>query len=95
MIRRVLCAGPDPDRLRPSTGEKSQKVHRREILATKFPGDVLIGGHGVINALLLCAATEISPTRIWEFPQANGCVNILRFERRQVVAVESLNYASD
>lgn len=90
-----------PDRLRLSTGEELQQVYRRAtrflsgIMGMKLTGNVLIVSHGVINALLMCAALQVPVARVWDFPQPNGCVNILRFRERRLTAHEGPTDVSD
>jgi len=59
-----------------------------DILNTGGSADVLVVSHGVVNALLLCAAVGASPCRIHEFSLPNATVSALRTKRRKIVAVE-------
>lgn len=86
----------DPDRLFLEGAEQFREAYRR---ATRFlswilkrvpNGDVLVVGHGVINSLLLCAATGRGVGRIWEFPLPNASLAVLRTQRRTIVSVEDL-----
>lgn len=84
-----------PDKLRLPAGETLERVYRRssgvlsKLIATKIAGDVLVVSHGVINALLVCAALGVPLSQIWRFPQGNSRVTVLKVARRQVVAVEN------
>ena len=44
--------------------------------------------HGVINALLVCAAVGTVPAHMDQYPQPNGCAYRLYFRRRVLVTVE-------
>jgi len=86
----------DPDRLFLERAEQLREAYRRAarflswILKRVPNGDVLVVGHGVINSLLLCAATGRKVGRIWEFPQANASLAVLRTHRRTIVSAEYL-----
>jgi broad specificity phosphatase PhoE len=83
-----------PETLRLLSAETLQAVYSRStsvlsgVIATETVADQLIVSHGVVNALLICAALGAPLSRVWELPQTNGCVSVLRVKRRQVVAVE-------
>ena len=82
-----------PERLRLSSSESLGAVYRRctrflmDVLNTGGR-DVLVVSHGVVNALLLCAALGASPGRIREFSLSNATVSALRIKQRKIVAVE-------
>jgi broad specificity phosphatase PhoE len=83
-----------PETLRLASAETLQRVYSRtssvlsSIVTTETVADLLIVSHGVINALLICAALGAPLSRLWEFSQNNGSLSVLRVERRQIVAVE-------
>jgi phosphoserine phosphatase len=99
---RIACDFPEefeiwqsmPDRVRPRGGESLQEAYRRatgflhDFTKTSMGSDVLIVSHGVINALLLCAAWGAPPARLWDFPQPNADVTVLRVEGRKVVGIK-------
>ena len=103
-VRAVARKFPDghagwrwsPDRFAPVTGESLQEVYRRairvflRILSMGLRGDVAVVSHGVINALLLCAAEDLPIARVWEFSQLNGGANVLRLQGCRVVSVEEV-----
>jgi broad specificity phosphatase PhoE len=59
-----------------------------DVLNTGGSEDVLVVSHGVVNALLLCAALGASLRRIREFSLPNATISTLRTKRRKIVAVE-------
>jgi len=83
-----------PDRVRPRGGESLQEPYSRaagflhELTETSTGSDVLIVSHGVINALLVCAATGAPLARLWNFPQPNAHVTALRVEGQKVVGIK-------
>jgi broad specificity phosphatase PhoE len=83
-----------PETLRLPSAETLQGVYSRtssilsSMVTTETIADLLIVSHGVINALLICAALGAPLSRVWEFSQNNGSLSVLRVERRQIVAVE-------
>ena len=85
-----------PDKLLLEGAERLQNAYRRAsrflsgLLEVASDRDVLVVGHGVINALLLCAAAGSGVKRIWEFPQPNASIAVLRAERRTIVSIEDL-----
>jgi broad specificity phosphatase PhoE len=88
-----------PDRYVPSTGEALQEVYRRSsgvllrIIKLGLSGDVLVVSHGVINALLICAALDLGISRVWGCSQPNGGVTVFRLRGPCVAAVEDLDDA--
>jgi broad specificity phosphatase PhoE len=84
-----------PEKLRLPAGETLERVYGRssgvlsKLIATNIAGDVLVVSHGVVNALLVCAALGVSLSEIWRFPQGNSRVTILKVARRRVIAVEN------
>jgi probable phosphoglycerate mutase len=59
------------------------------LIAANVTGDLLLVSHGVVNALLLCAALGAPSSRIWGYPQGNAQLSVLQVEGRQVVSMES------
>ena len=83
-----------PEKLRLSSSESLGAVYRRctlflmDVLNTGGSEDVLLVSHGVVDALLLCAARGASLRRIREFSLPNATISTLRTKRRKIVAVE-------
>lgn len=83
-----------PDRVRPRGGESLQEAYRRatgflhQFTKTSTGSSVLIVSHGVINALLVCAAWGAPLARLWDFPQLNARVTVLWVEGRKVVGIK-------
>lgn len=88
----------NPNKFQPPSGESLQTVYQRarsfllRILEMDSSDNVVVVAHGVVNALLLCAALATPLVRVWDFPQRNGSVHVLRLNRRQIVAVENLGH---
>jgi broad specificity phosphatase PhoE len=88
----------NPSKFQPRFGESLQTVYQRatglllRILHADSSDNVAVVAHGVVNALLLCAALATPVVRAWDFPQPNGSVHVLRLNRRQIVAVENLGH---
>lgn len=84
-----------PEKLRLPAGETLERVYRRssgvlsKLIATNIAGDVLVVSHGVVNALLVCAAWGAPLSQVGRFPQGNSRVTVLKVARRQVIAVEN------
>ena len=85
-----------PERLRNRTGEPLETVYRRStrvlcrLLASETSQNVVMVSHGVVNALLLCSVLGIPIARVWDFPQANGSIYVLRSKRQEIHSVECL-----
>ena len=83
-----------PGTLRLPAGESLKDVYQRstdvlrDAVKDCASGNVLMVSHGVVNALLLCAALGVSLSRIREFSLPNVAASILRVEQRRVIAVE-------
>lgn len=60
----------------------------RRLLAAPPAADVVVVSHGVINALLICAAMGNAPEQMGEYTQPNGGAHLLRFRRRTLVSLE-------
>jgi broad specificity phosphatase PhoE len=88
----------NPYKFQPRSGESLPAVYQRatsfllRILEMDSSDNVVVVAHGVVNALLLCAALAAPLVRVWDFPQPNGSVHVLRLNRRQIVAVENLGH---
>lgn len=88
----------EPDSFRPSSGERLRGVYGRagrvlaRVLATDFRDDVVIVSHGVVNAVLLCAALARPLATIWEISQPNASAYVLRMNRHRLVEVENLGH---
>ncbi len=82
------------EKLRLSSSETLGAVYRRctrfliDVLHRSGNEDVLVVSHGVVNALLLCAALGASSRLVREFSLPNATVSALRTKRRTIVAVE-------
>ena len=89
-----------PETLHLPAGESLKDVYRRctdvllDAVKDGAKGDLLMVSHGVVNALLLCAALGASPSRIREFSLPNVAASILRVEQRRVIAVEREIYVA-
>jgi ribonuclease H / adenosylcobalamin/alpha-ribazole phosphatase len=88
----------EPDSFRPSSGERLRSVYSRAgrvlagVLDTDFRNDVVIVSHGVVNAVLLCAALAKPLAKVWEIPQPNAGAYVLRINRHRIVEVENLGH---
>ena len=74
-----------PERLRPRSGEPLETVYRR---STRVLCRVVMVGHGVVNARLLCSALAIPIARVWNFPQPNDSIYVLRSKGKEINSVE-------
>jgi 2,3-bisphosphoglycerate-dependent phosphoglycerate mutase len=85
-----------PEALDVSGGETlAAAYHRasavlRRLVAASPAAAVVVVSHGVINALLICAAAGKLPTHMREYTQPNGSTYRLRFRRRALVTVECI-----
>jgi broad specificity phosphatase PhoE len=83
-----------PEKLRMSNGESLIVVYRRctrallDLIKENPNEDVLVVSHGVVNALLLCAAMGVSLSRMREYSPRNAAVSVLTVQRNKIVAVE-------
>jgi phosphoserine phosphatase len=83
-----------PEKLRMSNGESLTAVYQRctqallGLIKDHPDEDVLLVSHGVVNALLLCAAIGAGPSRIREFSLHNAAVSALTVQRGKIIAVE-------
>jgi broad specificity phosphatase PhoE len=85
-----------PEKLRMSEGERLMAVYRRctdallDLISEYRGEDVVVVSHGVVNALLLCAAMGASHSRIREYSHHNAAVSALTVQRRKIIAIERL-----
>jgi phosphoserine phosphatase len=83
-----------PEKLRMSNGEPLIAVYRRctaallELINENPDEDVLVVSHGVVNALLLCAAIGASLSRVREYSPHNASVSALTVKRGKIIAVK-------
>lgn len=83
-----------PEKLRLHNGECLAAVYRRctralvDLIKDNPDEDVLVVSHGVINALLLCAAMGASLSRIRECSLDNAAMSALKVQQRKIIAVE-------
>lgn len=89
----VIDGQLQPEALDASGGEALAAAYTRASLVLRRllaapVADVLVVSHGVINALLICAAMGNAPARMREYTQSNGCAHLLRFRRRTLVSLE-------
>jgi broad specificity phosphatase PhoE len=82
------------DALDVSGGEALAAAYRRvsttllELVSVSRAAPVVVVSHGVINALLMCAAVGHAPTRMDQYTQPNGCTYRLQFRRRALITVD-------
>ncbi len=90
----VMNSQLQPEALDVSGGETlAAAYHRastvlRRLVAASPAAPVVVVSHGVINALLICAAAGNVPAHMDQYTQPNGCTYRLRFRRRALVNVE-------
>lgn len=90
----VIDGQLQPEALDVSGGEtRAAAYHRassmlRRLVAAAPAAPVVVVSHGVINALLICAAVGNIPAHMGQYTQPNGCTYRLRFRRRALVTVE-------
>jgi phosphoserine phosphatase len=88
----------EPDSSRLSSGERLRSVYARagrvlaRVLEADFRNDVVIVSHGVVNAVLLCAALAEPLAKMCEISQPNASAYILRTNRHRIVEVENLGH---
>jgi broad specificity phosphatase PhoE len=89
-----------PEALGVSGGERlAAAYHRastvlRQLVAAAPTTPVVVVSHGVINALLMCAAAGNVPSHMDKYTQPNGCTYRLRFRRRALVSVDCCSLVS-
>lgn len=82
------------DALDVSGGEALAAAYRRastallHLVSVSRAAPVVVVSHGVINALLMCAAVGHVPTHMDRYTQPNGCTYRLRFRQRALLTVE-------
>jgi broad specificity phosphatase PhoE len=90
----VINSRIQPEALDVSGGETLAAAYRRastalqRLIAAAAAAPVVVVSHGVINALLMCAAVGNAPAHMDQYTQPNGCTYRLRFRRRALVDVE-------
>lgn len=93
----LACWHANPEKLRTDGAEPLQKAYLR---ASKFllqaigmsqRGDVAVVSHGILIALMVCAAMGSPSARVWDFPQPNAWIQAIRIHRRQIAALETLD----
>lgn len=88
----LACWHTNPEKLRVESAEPLQQAYCRasrfllQAIGLACRGDVVIVSHGVIIALMVCAAMGSTPARVWDFPQSNACIQAIRIHRRQIAA---------
>jgi broad specificity phosphatase PhoE len=90
----VINSQIQPEALDVSGGETLAAAYRRastalqRLIAAAPAAPVVVVSHGVMNALLMCAAVGNVPAHMDQYTQPNGCTYRLRFRRRALVDVE-------
>jgi broad specificity phosphatase PhoE len=90
----VIDGQLQPEAFNVSGGETLAAAHRRastvlrRLVAAPSAATVVVVSHGVINALLICAAVGNVPADMNQYTQPNGCTYRLRFRRRALVNVD-------
>jgi len=93
----LACWHTNPEKLRVESAEPLQQAYSRassflwQVIGMAWRGDVVVVSHGVIIALMVCAAMGSPSARMWDFPQANACIQAIRIHRRQIAALETLD----
>jgi broad specificity phosphatase PhoE len=88
----------NPEKLRIENAESLGRAYLRasrfllQAIGMVSRGDVVVVSHGVIIALMVCAALGSPSARVWDFPQANACIQAARIHRRQIAAWETLDH---
>jgi len=83
-----------PEKLRMSSGETLMAVYRRctqahlDLIKDNPDHDVLVVSHGVVNALMLCAAIGASLSRIRDYSLHNTALSAITVRRGKIIAVE-------
>ena len=67
---------------------RASRVLRR-LLAVSPGGSMVVVGHGITNALLICVATGQPSRQFDAYRQPNGCVDLLCFRRGGLVSLAS------
>ena len=60
----------------------------RRLVSSSRVAPVVVVSHGVINALVMCAAVGTVPAHMNQYTQPNGCGYRLYFRRRVLITVE-------
>jgi broad specificity phosphatase PhoE len=83
-----------PEKVRMADGETLMAVYRRctqallDLIEDNPSEDVLVVSHGVVNALLLCAAIGASLSRIRDYSLHNTAVSAITVQRGKIIAME-------
>jgi broad specificity phosphatase PhoE len=83
-----------PEKLKLSNSESLASVYQRcthflmDVISSNSKEDVAVVSHGVVNALLLCAAVGACLSRIRQFSLANATVSLLKVQKGKIVAIE-------
>jgi broad specificity phosphatase PhoE len=83
-----------PEKLRLSNSETLVAVYSRctrallDLIEANPSEDVLVVSHGVVNALLLCAAIGASLSRIRDYSLHNTAVSAITVQHGKIIAVE-------
>jgi broad specificity phosphatase PhoE len=83
-----------PEKLHMSSGETLMAVYRRctqallDLIKDNPGDDVLVVSHGVVNALLLCAAIGASLSRVRDYSLHNMAVSAITVQSGKIIAVE-------
>ena len=94
----LACWHTNPEKLRVENAEPLERAYSRasrfllQVIGMVSRGDVVVVSHGVIIALMVCAAMGSSSARVWDFPQPNACIQAVRIHRRQIAAWETLDH---
>jgi broad specificity phosphatase PhoE len=94
----LACWHTNPEKLRVENAEPLGRAYLRasrfllQAIGMVSRGDVVVVSHGVIIALMVCAALGSPSARVWDFPQANACIQAARIHRRQIAAWETLDH---
>jgi len=59
-----------------------------QLVSISRAAPVVVVSHGVINALLMCAAVGQVPTHMDQYTQPNGCTYRLQFRRGTLITVD-------
>jgi probable phosphoglycerate mutase len=83
-----------PEALDASGGETLAAAYRRastvlrRLVAAGPAAPIVVVSHGVVNALLICAAAGNAAACMGQYTQSNACIYRLRFRRRGLVNVD-------
>jgi len=89
----IACGQLRPEAMDLGGGEPLISAYRRvstalrQLVSASQSEPVVVVSHGVVNALLVCAAVGRGPTHMDRYPQPNGFVYRLDFRRRTLVGI--------